>query len=128
MPSFRFEASDSAGRIEKGLLEADSPAAARATLRARGLVPLAVGTLAPPPGARRLPRRRFPESELANATRQLASLLSAGLPVAHALGATVEQAENRAFRLVCAAVGRHESDAHHLREPLAPSLRELLRV
>src|ERR687888_603373 len=40
MASFRFEAADSAGRIEKGLLEADSAAAARAVLRARGLVPL----------------------------------------------------------------------------------------
>src|SRR3954468_15793833 len=128
MPSFRFEAAESAGRIEKRLLEADSPAAARATLRARGLVPLAVGTPGPTSGARRLPRRRFPESELANATRQLASLLSAGLPVAHALGATVEQAENRAVREVFAAVRSDVFAGHRLAEALAQFPREFPEV
>ncbi len=46
MPSFRFEASDSAGHIEKGLVEAESAPAARAALRAKGLVPLEVSGLA----------------------------------------------------------------------------------
>src|SRR3954468_20899743 len=128
MPSFRFEAANSAGRIEKGLLEADSPAAARATLRARGLVPLAVGALAATPGARRLPRRRFPESELANATRQLASLLTAGLPVAQALGATVEQAETRAVREVFAAVRSDVFAGHRLAEALAQFPRDFPEV
>jgi general secretion pathway protein F len=128
MPSFRFEAADSAGRIEKGLLEADSAAAARAALRARGLVPLAVGTLAAKPGTRRVPRRRFPESELALATRQLASLLSAGLPVAQALGATVEQAENRAVREVFAAVRSDVFAGHRLAEALAQFPREFPEV
>jgi general secretion pathway protein F len=128
MPSFRFEASDSAGRIEKGLLEADSAAAARAALRARGLVPLQVGTLAAAPGARRLPGRRFPESELANATRQLASLLSAGLPVAQALGATVDQAENRGVREVFAAVRSDVFAGHRLAEALAQFPREFPEV
>jgi general secretion pathway protein F len=123
MPSFRFEAADSAGRIEKGLLEADSAAAARAALRARGLVPLAAKS-----GRRRVPRRRFPESELALATRQLASLLSAGLPVAQALGATVEQAENRAVREVFAAVRSDVFAGHRLAEALAQFPREFPEV
>jgi general secretion pathway protein F len=41
VPSFRFEATDAAGRIEHGLIDAESARAARSTLRARGLVPLA---------------------------------------------------------------------------------------
>ena len=128
MPSFRFEAADSAGRIEKGLLEADSAAAARAALRARGLVPLEVGTLAPAAGARRLPRRRFSEGELALATRQLASLLDAGLPVAQALGATVEQAEQRAVREVFAAVRSDVFAGHRLAEALSQFPREFPEV
>ena len=128
MPSFRFEAADSAGRIEKGLLEADSAAAARAALRARGLVPLEVGTLAPAAGARRLPRRRFSEGELALATRQLASLLDAGLPVAQALGATVEQAESRAVREVFAAVRSDVFAGHRLAEALSQFPREFPEV
>ncbi|HKA39548.1 MAG TPA: type II secretion system protein GspF, partial [Burkholderiales bacterium] len=42
MASFRFEAADPAGRVEKGLIDADSARAARSSLRTRGLVPLAV--------------------------------------------------------------------------------------
>ena len=80
MSSFRFEASDAAGHIEKGLVEADSAAAARQALRSRGLIPLAVDDVkeAGQTAARRL-RRRFSDSELALVTRQLASFLAAGL-------------------------------------------------
>src|SRR5438309_6139957 len=125
MPSFRFEASDSAGHIEKGLVEADSAAAARATLRARGLIPLAVSGLAAT-GAQRIvfQRRRFSEAELARATRQLASLLTAGLPVAQALGAAIEQAEDRAVREVFAAVRSDVFAGHRLAEALAQFPRE----
>src|SRR5690349_13659505 len=119
MPSFRFEAADSAGRIEKGLLEADSAAAARAALRARGLVPLGVDALAAAQASRRFMRRRFSEAELALATRQLASLLGAGLPVAQALAATIEQAEDRAVREVFAAVRSDVFAGHRLAEALA---------
>ena len=124
MPSFRFEAADAAGRIEKGLLEADSAASARAALRARGLVPLEVGALAAEQRARRSIRRRFSEAELALATRQLASLLGAGLPVAQALAATIEQAEEPAVREVFAAVRSDVFAGHRLAEALAQFPRE----
>lgn len=125
MPSFRFEASDAAGRIEKGLVEADSAPAARAALRARGLVPLGVDALAT--GGQKksvLRRRRFSEAELALATRQLSSLLAAGLPVAQALGAAIEQAEIRAVREVFAAVRSDVFSGHRLAEALAQFPRE----
>jgi general secretion pathway protein F len=126
MPSFRFEAADSAGRIEKGLLDADSAAAARATLRSRGLVPLQVSSLTQKTIT--LGRRRFSEGELALATRQLASLLGAGLPVAQALGATVEQAEHRAVREVFAAVRSDVFAGHRLAEALSQFPREFPEV
>ena len=125
MSSFRFEASDDAGRIEKGLVEADSAAAARASLRARGLVPLEVE---PQGRAPRLGRRRLSEAELALATRQLASLLVAGLPVAAALGAAVEQAESRGVREVFAAVRSDVFAGHRLAEALAQFPREFPEV
>jgi general secretion pathway protein F len=122
MASFRFEAADSAGRIEKGLVEADSAIAARAALRARGLVPLDVDALV---GKKRvLQRRRFSEAELALATRQLASLLTAGLPIAQALGAAIEQAEDRAVREVFAAVRSDVFAGHRLAEALSQFPRE----
>jgi len=42
MPAFKFEALDAAGKATSGLLEAESPKAARSQLRAQALVPLAV--------------------------------------------------------------------------------------
>jgi general secretion pathway protein F len=126
MASFRFEASDSAGRIEKGLVEADSVAAARSALRARGLIPLAVADLGGRPNApgKRLRRRRFGDAELALVTRQLASFLSAGLPVAQALGATIEQAEEPAVREIFAAVRSDVFAGHRMAEALAQFPRE----
>lgn len=125
MSSFRFEAADSAGRIEKGLVEADSAAAARSALRARGLVPLSLDDVAaratPAP---RLQRRRIGSAELVLLTRQLASLLAAGLPVAQALGATIEQAETSAVREVLAAVRSDVFAGHPLAEALAQFPRE----
>lgn len=127
MSSFRFEASDGAGRIEKGLVEAESPTAARAALRARGLVPLEVEQQGGGRAERRI-RRRFNDAELALATRQLASLLAAGLPVSGALGAALDQAESRAVREVLAAVRSDVFAGHRLSEALAQFPREFPQV
>lgn len=127
MSSFRFEAADGTGRIEKGLLEADSAAAARSALRARGLVPLEVAALGAG-RARALQRRRFSEADLAAATRELASLLSAGLPVAQALGVTIEQAEQPGLREVFAAVRSDVFGGHRLAQALAEFPREFPEV
>ena len=126
MASFRFEAADEAGRIEQGLIEADSPRAARSSLRARGLVPLAVADVALRPAVWQ--RRRFSESELALATRQLASLLAARLPLANALAATVEGSENPAVREVLAAVRSDVVAGHRLAEALRQFPREFSEV
>lgn len=127
MPSFRFEAADPAGRIEQGLIEADSARAARTTLRARGLVPLSVDDVAQRT-ATGWQRRRFSESELALATRQFASLLAARLPLANALAATVEGAENPAVREVFAAVRSDVVAGHRLADALAQFPREFSEV
>jgi general secretion pathway protein F len=129
MASFRFEASDPAGHIEHGLIEADSARAARSTLRARGLVPLAVDAVAPGGGSRlALFRRRFPESELALATRQFASLLAARLPLATVLAATIEGTEHAAVREVLSAVRSEVVAGHRLADALGQFPREFPEV
>src|SRR4051812_13261797 len=130
MSSFRFEAADSGGRIEKGLVEADSAAAARSALRARGLIPLSVDDVGAQAGspAKRARRRRFPEAELVLVTRQLASFLSAGLPLAQALSATIDQAEEPAVREIFAAVRSDVFAGHRLAEALAQFPREFPEV
>lgn len=128
MASFRFEAADALGRIEKGLIEADSPRAARGSLRTRGLVPLSVDAVATGGPSRPARFRRFPEAELALATRQLASLLAARLPLAMALSATIEGTEHRAVREVLSAVRSEVVAGHRLADALGQFPREFPEV
>ena len=96
MPAYRFEALDAAGKSSSGLLEADNAKAARAQLRARDLVPLAVTpvTAATTDGsAARFKGRVFSASRRAVWTRQLAGLVGSGLPLERALTALADEAE-----------------------------------
>jgi general secretion pathway protein F len=98
MPAYRFEALTANGKASNGLLEADNAKAARAQLRAQQLVPLQVtqvvaGTTAE--GARaRFGRKVFSTTSLTVWTRQLAGLVSAGLPLERALTALTDEAED----------------------------------
>jgi general secretion pathway protein F len=100
MPAFRFEAADADGRIKRGVLDADSARNARSLLRDRGLTPLEVAPVQDAAGSRaaQVLTPRLKTSDLALVTRQLASLLSARLPIEQALGAVIEQAEKGSVR------------------------------
>ncbi|HEX7436642.1 MAG TPA: type II secretion system inner membrane protein GspF [Caldimonas sp.] len=97
MPAYKFEALDASGKSATGLLDADTARAARAQLRAQALVPLAVvpvaaaGTQAE---GLRFTRRVFGTTGLAVWTRQLAGLVSSGLPLERALTALADEAEH----------------------------------
>lgn len=109
MAAFRYEALTDAGKSERGVIEADSARQARALVRARGLAPVSVdpisgdAALAANGKSRRM-RGRLRTGELALATRQLASLLAAGLPLERALSALIEQSERAHVRDVLASV------------------------
>ena len=104
MPAYRFEASSATGRIERGVLDADSPRQARAQLRDRGLAPLDVQPVGEQQGTGAALGGRIRTTELTLLTRQLASLLAARLPLEQALGALIEQAERPALRERLSAV------------------------
>ena len=90
MALFDYQAANAQGRIEKGQLDADSARGVRQQLRGRGLTPVQVS--AARSAGSRWGARRLSASELAWATRQLASLLAASLPLESALSAVIEQA------------------------------------
>ena len=109
MPAFRYEAVDAQGATRKGVLNADSPRSARAELRVQGLVPLAVEPIAAQVDAAGVTKRRgfgerLSSTELALFTRQLASLLEAGLPLEQAFSALLEQAERPYLRDLIASI------------------------
>ena len=94
MPAFKYDALTDAGRNASGLVEADNPRAARAQLRAQGLVPLTVAPVAQTEAQQgRFARRVFSATTLAVWTRQLVGLVASGLPLERALAALAAESE-----------------------------------
>lgn len=107
MSAFHYEALATDGRLKRGVLESDSARQARARLREDGLTPLKVEQIAArekrtPSGG--LFNRRIGTAAVALLTRQLSTLLGAGLTVEQTLTALIEQAETQAERRLLASV------------------------
>jgi general secretion pathway protein F len=96
MPAFAYQALDSSGKTQRGVLQGDTARAVRGALRERGLNPLRVDEVREDArrDARPFARRTLGGAQLAMLTRQLATLIGAGLPIDEALGALSEQAES----------------------------------
>ncbi|HYV57701.1 MAG TPA: type II secretion system F family protein [Candidatus Nitrosopolaris sp.] len=91
MPVFAYRALTAAGHGRRGVIDAESTRAAWQALRSRGIFPteLAEDRASAP----RAGRRRVAAGELAAATRALATLVTAGVPVTEALAAVGEETE-----------------------------------
>ncbi|MHB1401244.1 MAG: type II secretion system inner membrane protein GspF [Thiobacillus sp.] len=128
MAAFRYEAYDAAGRLKKGVLEADTARQLRARLREQGLLVAEVATVSEATMARGSNRwhwrRGLSGTQLSLVTRQFATLLAAGLPVEQTLNALIEQADTDYQRQVLAGV-RGEVLAGH---SLARALQKYPRV
>ena len=114
MPAYRFEALQADGALRKGVVEADSLKSARTQLRSQSLVPLVVEVIAAGSSEAQanLPwwqrpvgqSRAFNTSQRAVWTRQLAGLVSSGLPIERALSALAEESEHDKQRQLMAAI------------------------
>ncbi len=106
MPAYSFTALDDQGQTRKGTLEADSAKSARAQLRTQSFIPLTVQVLAGGHSAAQdaaqsgagWRSKTLSSNALAIWTRQLAELVSSGLPLEQALGSLSEEAETEAHR------------------------------
>lgn len=111
MPAFSFEALDDQGLTRKGVVEADTAKAARGQLRAQALVPLVVELVGDQAsngvgaaGRSLFTRPVFGATALAIWTRQLAGLVSSGLPLERALTALSEESDNERQRHLVAVL------------------------
>jgi general secretion pathway protein F len=115
MPVYSFEALTAEGQSRKGVIEADSAKAARGMLRAQAMVPLKVeavgadagqgpGQPGSGVGARVFRRRVFNATALGVWTRQLAGLVSSGLPLERALSSLSDEAERDGERHLVASL------------------------
>jgi general secretion pathway protein F len=107
--AFEYIALNPKGREEKGVLEADSSRQVRQLLREKGMAPLAVTAAKEDKSSSQnifaeMFKPRLTVRELALVTRQLATLIAAGLPVEEALLAVSKQSENPKIQSMLLAV------------------------
>ena len=122
MPAYSFEALTPQGETRTGVIDADSPRSARSILRTQSLVPLhvnVVGQKNTSPLNRVIwGKRVFSQTDLVVWTRQLASLVGAGLPLERSLTALSEESSSTQQRDLVAGL-RAEVNAG---SPLAQAL------
>jgi general secretion pathway protein F len=123
VPVFEYKGLNARGRGVSGLVDADSPRMARQRLKADGIYPteLVEGRAKAKAEARSIHiGGRIRAMDVALATRQLATLVGAGLPMLECLGALVDQVENQRLREVIADVRERVKEGNSLSESLKP--------
>ena len=93
MPAYAYQAIDAQGRTQRGVLQSDTPRAARSLLRERGLHPLEVSSVREQDARSGGWSRGLGTQQLAVFARQLAVLVGSGLPIDEALSALAEGSE-----------------------------------
>jgi general secretion pathway protein F len=122
MPAFEFVAVDETGKRQKGILEADSARQVRQQLRDKGFVPVSIEQAAAAHKAARgrlFSRRGMSAYELALITRQLATLIQAGIPVEECLRAVSKQSEKPGLQSLLMAVRARVSEGYTLAQSLS---------
>lgn len=128
MPDYKYTAIDRTGAQTSGKIEAATDEQARQKLMAKGLM---VTTLATDAGAAKAaaapaaPSKggftfgaKVTPSDVTVMTRQLATLIIAGLPLLRALELITKQERNPAFKAILANVGESVSQGNNLSEAL----------
>ena len=131
MPAFRYEAVFADGQNKSGVINADSARAARADLRNQGLTPISVEQIASQEknkGERSFFADKLSSNELSLFTRQLASLLEAGLPLEQSFSALLEQAEREYVRDLIAAIRSEVMAGHALSDVLKQHPRDFAEI
>ncbi|MAY15774.1 type II secretion system inner membrane protein GspF [Thalassolituus sp. UBA2009] len=121
MAAFEYQAIDGRGKQQKGVLEADSARQVRQQLRDKGWTPLAVEQTAQKQKKDSLFERQPSLSvpELALITRQLATLIQAGLPIDESLRALSEQTGKQRIKAMILAIRAKVLEGYTLAKALA---------
>jgi general secretion pathway protein F len=131
MPVYAYKGVTEAGRAAKGFVDAENERLARAKLRKDGVYPTdlsesaatrgrARGARAEAPGSRgRISfLRRVSAMDLALATRQLSTLVGAGIPLVEALAALTEQVESARLKSVLGSVRERVNEGASLADAM----------
>jgi general secretion pathway protein F len=121
MPVYEYTALDGSGKSVNGIVDADSPLAARQRLRGSGIFPVDVKeTSSSPRDLRSGPvsvsalLKRIKPGEVSVATRQLSILLGAGVPLVASLDALISQLTNPLFKKIMAQIKESVNEGNSL--------------
>ena len=125
MAVYEYKGLDGAGKVAKGIIDADSPRQARAKLRRSGIFPtditidrqtkksvaegVSIGELF----------TRIRIQDISIMTRQMATLLGAGLPIVEALNALIDQTENLRLKKVITQVRESVNEGSSLADAMS---------
>jgi general secretion pathway protein F len=125
MPLFKYIELNSTGQKKRGTIDATSIVEARRTLRAANVHLLEITSTQkdihqqPGAGSRIISFRRMKQRDVAVATRQLATLLHAGIPLVPALSALVEQLSTQPLAKVFAPIRDRVNEGMPLAKAMA---------
>ena len=123
MGAFEYTALDTGGRERKGILEGDTARQVRQLLREKQLLPVTVTEVAEKESAEQKKSfsvaRRVSAADLALFTRQLATLVRAGLPLEESLLAVSQQTEKPRVQGIIIGVRSRVMEGHTLADGLS---------
>ncbi|HAT1819942.1 TPA: type II secretion system protein GspF [Legionella pneumophila] len=117
MGAYQYQALKVNGNVSKGVIEADSERHARQLLREQGLIPTQIQTLTQQRAASS--KSKVSAADLALLTRQLATLLAAGIPVEESLRGVSEQTEKDKVRELIIGVRSKVLEGYGLAQAMA---------
>jgi len=121
LAAFDYTALDISGKQKKGVLEGDSPRQVRQQLKEKGFVPLTVEPTVQKTqtkGIKASNKGTISASDLALLTRQLATLLQAGIPLEETLKAVSKQSEKPKVISMMLAIRSKVVEGHSLAQAL----------
>lgn len=116
MPTYRYLALDIEGRRRRDVIQAENERHARAQLSERGLFARRLEELRG--GRQRRRGQRIDHERLTLLTRQLATLIDAGIPVSQALEALASQADREAARVLLLSLVNRIREGYSLADSL----------
>ncbi|TAL18483.1 type II secretion system protein GspF [bacterium] len=124
MAVYEYEGLDAKGREVTGIIEAESPRQARSKLKGDGVFTTAlfVSTVEESGAEEKFPllfRRSISQSDLALITRQLSTLIDAGLPLVAALSSLIDQMEAAHARRVLSQVRQKVNEGRSFHDALS---------
>lgn len=126
MPVYEYTALDKSGKSQKGIINADSALSARQKLRGSEIFPVEVKETSSlpkdqPPGPVSVSSlfRRVKPAELSSMTRQLSTLLGAGVTLVASLEAMISQITNPLLKKIMAQIKESVNEGNSLASSLS---------